>query len=72
MPVIYFIEIEVDKVAFSNEQLQRYSRHIILKDIGIQGQKKLLSSKNISFTLDNTIVILLQFFDCLCVAKTDL
>ncbi|MDR2123850.1 MAG: HesA/MoeB/ThiF family protein [Desulfovibrio sp.] len=28
-------------MAFSNEQLTRYSRHIILKEFGIKGQKKL-------------------------------
>lgn len=32
-------------MAFSNEQLERYSRHIILKDIGVKGQKKLLNAK---------------------------
>ena len=32
-------------MAFSNEQLERYSRHIILKEIGVKGQKKLLNSK---------------------------
>lgn len=30
---------------FSNEQLERYSRHIILKEVGAKGQKKLLESK---------------------------
>ena len=30
---------------FSNEQLERYSRHIILKEIGVKGQQKLLDSK---------------------------
>ena len=29
---------------FSNEQLERYSRHIILKEIGVKGQKKLLDA----------------------------
>lgn len=29
----------------TNEQMQRYSRHIILKEVGGKGQKKLLSSK---------------------------
>ncbi|MDR2133096.1 MAG: HesA/MoeB/ThiF family protein [Clostridiales Family XIII bacterium] len=28
-------------MSFSNEQLERYSRHIILKEIGVKGQKKL-------------------------------
>ena len=32
-------------MAFSNEQLERYSRHIILKEIGVKGQKKLLNAK---------------------------
>lgn len=27
-------------MAFTNEQLERYSRHIILKEIGVKGQKK--------------------------------
>lgn len=31
-------------MAFSNEQLERYSRHIILKEVGVKGQKKLLNS----------------------------
>ena len=31
-------------VAFTNEQLERYSRHIILKEVGAKGQKKLLNS----------------------------
>ncbi|MEE3420470.1 MAG: HesA/MoeB/ThiF family protein [Lachnospiraceae bacterium] len=30
---------------FTNEQLERYSRHIILKEIGVKGQKKLLNGK---------------------------
>ncbi len=32
-------------MAFTNEQLERYSRHIILKEIGFKGQKKLLKAK---------------------------
>lgn len=32
-------------MAFTNEQLERYSRHIILKEVGAKGQKKLLSAK---------------------------
>ena len=31
-------------MAFSNEQLERYSRHIILKEVGAKGQKKLLKA----------------------------
>ncbi|HHV29810.1 MAG TPA: molybdopterin-synthase adenylyltransferase MoeB [Clostridium sp.] len=32
-------------MSFTNEQMERYSRHIILKDVGVKGQKKLLESK---------------------------
>ena len=32
-------------MAFSNVQLERYSRHIILKEVGVKGQKKLLNAK---------------------------
>lgn len=32
-------------MAFTNEQLERYSRHIILKEVGAKGQKKLLDAK---------------------------
>lgn len=32
-------------MAFTDEQLERYSRHIILKEIGVKGQKKLLNAK---------------------------
>lgn len=32
-------------MALSDEQLERYSRHIILKEIGSRGQKKLLQSR---------------------------
>lgn len=32
-------------MSFTNEQLERYSRHIILKEVGVKGQRKLLGSK---------------------------
>ena len=32
-------------MAFTNEQIERYSRHIILKEVGAKGQKKLLNAK---------------------------
>ena len=32
-------------MAFTNDQLERYSRHIILKEVGAKGQKKLLNAK---------------------------
>ncbi|MDR2525160.1 MAG: molybdopterin-synthase adenylyltransferase MoeB [Oscillospiraceae bacterium] len=31
-------------MAFSNEQLERYSRHILLSEVGVKGQKKLLEA----------------------------
>ena len=31
----------------SNEQLERYSRHIILKEVGAKGQKKLLNASHL-------------------------
>lgn len=34
----------VHEMALSDEQLERYSRHIILKGFGVRGQKRLLSS----------------------------
>ncbi|HWQ79805.1 MAG TPA: molybdopterin-synthase adenylyltransferase MoeB [Anaerovoracaceae bacterium] len=32
-------------MAFTNEQLERYSRHILLTEVGVKGQKKLLDAK---------------------------
>ncbi len=32
-------------MAMTNEQIERYSRHIILKEVGAKGQKKLLNAK---------------------------
>jgi thiazole biosynthesis adenylyltransferase ThiF len=32
-------------MGLTNEQINRYSRHILLKEIGVKGQKKLLDSK---------------------------
>lgn len=32
-------------MGFTNEQLERYSRHIILSEVGVRGQKKLLNAK---------------------------
>ena len=32
-------------MAFTDDQLERYSRHIILKEVGVKGQKKLLNAK---------------------------
>lgn len=30
---------------FNEEQIQRYSRHILLKDVGVEGQEKILNAK---------------------------
>ncbi|MDR2743249.1 MAG: ThiF family adenylyltransferase, partial [Treponema sp.] len=30
---------------FTDEQLERYSRHIILKEVGVRGQKRLMEGK---------------------------
>ncbi len=32
-------------MSLTNDQIERYSRHIILKEVGVQGQNKLLASK---------------------------
>lgn len=32
-------------MGFTNEQIERYSRHIILNEVGVKGQKKLLDAK---------------------------
>ena len=46
-------------MAFTNEQMERYSRHIILQEVGVKGQKKLLNGKVLiypslrSFTLSS-------------------
>ena len=32
-------------IDFSEEQLERYSRHLLLKDIGVEGQSRIMSSK---------------------------
>lgn len=32
-------------IELSEEQIERYSRHILLQDVGLEGQKKLLNAK---------------------------
>lgn len=32
-------------MAMTDEQIERYSRHIILSEVGVKGQKKLLKGK---------------------------
>jgi molybdopterin/thiamine biosynthesis adenylyltransferase len=35
----------VEALDFSEEQIERYSRHILLEEVGVEGQEKLLNSK---------------------------
>ena len=30
---------------FTEEQIQRYSRHILLQDVGVEGQEKLMNAR---------------------------
>ena len=39
------VELSGNHDLMSNEQLDRYSRQIILKEIGIEGQRRLLNAK---------------------------
>src|SRR5690606_4452069 len=39
------MELSGNHDLMSNEQLERYSRQIILKEIGIEGQRRLLNAK---------------------------
>ena len=32
-------------IDFTEEQIQRYSRHILLKDVGVEGQEKIMQAK---------------------------
>ena len=32
-------------IDFNEEQLERYSRHILLDDVGVEGQEKLFKAK---------------------------
>ena len=32
-------------IDLTEEQIQRYSRHILLQDVGVEGQEKLLKGK---------------------------
>lgn len=35
-------------IDFLEEQIKRYSRHILLKDVGVEGQKKIMGAKVVS------------------------
>jgi adenylyltransferase/sulfurtransferase len=39
------IEDDVDKIDLSNEEILRYSRHLIMPEVGMKGQKKLKAAK---------------------------
>ncbi len=41
----FYISWEVEPVDFTEQQIERYSRHIILSEVGVEGQEKLLNSK---------------------------
>ena len=43
--VIEHLDIDTDGVELSNQEIARYSRHLILPEINIEGQKKLKASK---------------------------
>ena len=38
-------KLSFSNLSFSNEEMTRYSRHIILKEIGVKGQKRLMESR---------------------------
>ena len=50
-------------MAMTDEQIERYSRHIILKEVGAKGQKKLLKGKVLTKILD----LYSLFTGCICV-----
>ena len=41
-------------MAMTDEQIERYSRHIILKEVGAKGQKKLLKGDRKSTRLNSS------------------
>jgi adenylyltransferase/sulfurtransferase len=45
MPVMSLMQVKGHKMALSDDQLERYARHIILKEVGGAGQKKLMQAK---------------------------
>lgn len=47
-------------MAFTNEQMERYSRHIILQEVGVKGQKKLLNGKVLIIGAGGPWVLLLR------------
>ena len=32
-------------IDFTEEQIQRYSRHILLQDVGVEGQEKIMNAR---------------------------
>ena len=45
MKLNFCILWEAEALDFNEEQIERYSRHIILSEVGVEGQEKLLNSK---------------------------
>jgi len=45
MKSTFYISWVVELLDFNEEQIERYSRHIILSEVGVEGQEKLLNSK---------------------------
>ena len=41
-------------MAMTDEQIERYSRHIILNEVGVKGQKKLLKGKVLNYRCRRT------------------
>src|SRR6476469_5676205 len=39
------LEVKPEAVTLSNEEIQRYSRHLIMPEVGVDGQKKLKAAK---------------------------
>ena len=43
MPIL--TEVKPEAVTLSNEEIQRYSRHLIMPEVGMEGQLKLKAAK---------------------------
>lgn len=41
----YYISWEVEDLEFNEERIERYSRHILLPEVGVEGQQKLFDGK---------------------------
>lgn len=45
MKLNFYTSWGVEALDFNEEQIERYSRHILLEEVGVEGQEKLLNSK---------------------------